>query len=590
MRSNLCSLWILALLIVGGVLHSSAFTADPSVEDLPGLVRDAKDGFRGTAADLEEAKQEYAEQLEALAVVLEQRADQAEPSQLDHMGRLLGWLEQHDQAPSVVAAVRRQYSHPNLKIHVAQSVLTANLRRSVEMTTPVQQEILRAKVTGTATTIGTVRGLLVPDESHAVFELWLDATTRSKTVAVRGPVRISSRGSTELDGRKRISFGPEGFIISPTTSSATTQTTTTGISTRLRGFMDRMVKKLATRQVDKKREQGNRIASQYAQQMINRMMDEEVDETLEQAQMIYRDKIRAPLLSKGDFPRQFEISSSSDALRVSLLQANANQMAAPGPAPELTGKPDLGLVLHESAVNNFAAAVLGGKTLTEEQIRGQLAQLRRDEPTAEAPTIVDPTGPGSIQITVPSELIEIPMPEETTQGIEITLAQENPVTLRIDDGIVAITFRADRLVDGEKTYPPMNVTVRVVLEKVEGGVRSALQGEPEILPPRLADGKAGELTPEETEIQGKIKDFLDREVRREFVSEGIELPAQMESLGILRVTQLTVDDGWLALACDQELTAEAEAMIAQESEPTPVVTPSTGGTGRACRARSTRRR
>ena len=90
----------------------------------------------------------------------------------------------------------------------------------------------------------------------------------------------------------------------------------------------------------------------------------------------YVQKFRDPLVRRNEFPALLTFSSTSDLLHVTALQADPAQIGASTPPPQVLGPRDLAVQAHESFANNLAAAFLAGITLTDEQMKAKIIQLR----------------------------------------------------------------------------------------------------------------------------------------------------------------------------------------------------------------------
>ena len=101
---------------------------------------------------------------------------------------------------------------------------------------------------------------------------------------------------------------------------------------------------------------------------------------LGKAQRDYLEKFRNPLLRRHEFPALLKFRTTEEAMFITALQANRSQLGAPGEAPQLEGNYDLVVRVHESMINNLAAAMLAGVTIKEAEMQKKVIELRGSLP------------------------------------------------------------------------------------------------------------------------------------------------------------------------------------------------------------------
>ena len=99
----------------------------------------------------------YQEQLDRLADAIRAYAEKPTGEQAQTIGRLLGWLENARQADALVAAVRRVFHRPNLRIMATEELVGAGISEPVDEETPIEDCILRTTLVGTGQTNGEIR-------------------------------------------------------------------------------------------------------------------------------------------------------------------------------------------------------------------------------------------------------------------------------------------------------------------------------------------------------------------------------------------------------------------------------------------------
>jgi hypothetical protein len=469
---------------------------------------------------MDRSAENYAKTLETLADRLASYAQRPTESDRYAIGQGVGWLAGSGQAPRLVRAIRRIFSHRNLYAEASARLVDAGSSRLVDQYEPVTDLILGTRITATAHITGQVHVRLVPCDHAAMLATVMQTTAFSKSVGRNGPATIYSDGVTEIRATKRLIIDAEGIHEEPASSHATTRTTTRGIAIRS-GCLSGLMQRIAWRRVAKLKGRGEAIAARHAEQRVNRRYDSEAAEQISTSNSRLDREFRNPLLRCRAFPQRFEASSSRQAIHLALLQATPSQLAAPGPPPELTDQFDLALRMHESLVNNLATSLLAGQTVTDDQVREMATEFLGE---------------------LPEE-----MKDEDEEPWSVTFDLRQPVTVEIAAGQFTVTFRGRRFTSGERKYNrAMNISAVYSIERTPTGMKLTRQGDLEIVPPRF-NPKTGRLSASQIALRQLLKKKLAKLFKPEIASHGLELPGALKKVGKLHLEQLTTGNGWVAL-------------------------------------------
>jgi len=464
-------------------------------------------------------EQQYANELENLSKHLAAR-DPSEETTAE-IGRSLGWLERTRQAGSLVRAVRRQHAHPNLYVRAAEAIVGGGIQQPINNVTPIDDVILGTDIHGTGRTVGRLDVELVPHRNRAVIDTMLRGTTWSNTVGYNGPATIYSEGATAIGGRKRIMLDADGFKSYPAAAAAVTRTRITGVSAGRGGLIERIARK----RVYESKSQAERIGARHAEARVEDRLEREVQTGLSKAHDDFMRKFRNPLVRRGEFPQTMHFSTTADDLRLTVLQANPYQIAAPGDPPAIERKHELAVQVHQSMINNLANALLSGVTLHEDEVQKKVIEWR-----------------GSL----PDELKS----EEDRDPWSITFAERRPVSVTIDNDGFVVTIRGERYTSGDKPFRSMNITARYKVERSGGGSRMVRQGDLEVLPPGFVTGR-DKLSGQQVSLRRLLQRRFGKLLKPEIVSEGLELPGKWKKLGRLKLAELVANGGWAMMAWDR---------------------------------------
>ncbi len=457
--------------------------------------------------------QQYDKQLETIIEALEKYPQQQDVDTALVIGRGMGWLSDAGQASELVQAVRREYVRPNLYASVSARFAQVGGEESLDETIQLSDNILGTSLVGVARTTGNVRLALIPNQERAEFEIRLDGTALSENTGTNRGVVIYTSGRTTIAATKRISVDALGIHDEPASATCDTQTSITGICHRLR-----LVRNIAWNQANRQKSQAEAIANGRAAWRVQQQMDDRAEEMLGDGRTKFLKNFRNPLLRKNEFPQQMQLSTTSDRLLVTMLQANLFQLAAPSPPPEMDEHFDIAVRLHESFAGNFSEAMIGGFTLTDERLVEILEENNRE---------------------VPDELKIDPSKDPWS----ITFARTQPIRLEVRDQKLKITIRGREFSRGEQVVgAEMDIWAVYNLERTPQGARLTREGEVQAEYPR-----GGFENPAKIAVKTLMRKKFDALFKSELDGQGLKLGGRFDKVGALKLGHLDASQGWLSL-------------------------------------------
>lgn len=456
----------------------------------------------------------YAAQLEQLATHLESYNTTRSGDDALAIGRISGWLRRARQADHLVAAIEKNYWHPNLYASVSEKLMGAAVEENIDQTLPVEDHILGTAIFGTAHTTGKTSLQLVPDSAQARFQVLLTGKAVSNNIGYNGPVTIYSSGVTSINGTKTLFMSSAGMTSHPATACCETNSSINGICAKRK-----IIEKIAWKKAGKSQGQAEAIASDHAADRVSAQMDERSATLIADTNREFNDKLRNPLLRRDGFPRKLAFQSQADRLEVVSLQVTETQLGAPEAPPAPSGNYDLTVRAHESSITNAGEIVLGGTTLTDER----LEKIIRDDLKGE----------------VPEEL-------KVTQDKDpwsITFTTETPVRATFGEGSVQIAIRGRRFTRGDqKISEPIEISAAYTIEKTPTGTKLTRQGGVNVK--FLERERLGAP-------QIAFKTFITRKFealfKPEFVGEGVSLKGRLAKIGKLQVQDVSTGKGWISI-------------------------------------------
>ena len=502
---------------------------------------------------------EYDRRIDELVTQLEAYETGPTTKQAVEIGRTLGWFDRAGQLGSVMAKVREHYSHPNLHVIASKQLVGSSVRDTVEATEPLRECILGTSIRGTTYLTGNVDLELIPSDERAVFDITLAGDAVSRNVGYNRSVSIYSTGYTDVNASKRVYFNKEGVTSDWATATASTNTVVSSIAAKCR-----IVRNIAWKQVNQKKYQAERIGSGKAASRVAGRVDGQAGETLSEADESYQSKFRAPLVRRESFPELFDFKTTDTRLLVQLLRAGSFQLAAPGPAPELSGEFDLGARVHESIAGNFSESMVGGMMLTDERIVEMYEEA---------------------ELEVPADLVIT----NDSEPWAITFARSQPISAEFANGGVKVSVLCQNLHQGEnytavslplkdeatdKLYRP---DIRISREYElttpnDGGLQLVATGDLKIEFIELTGEPAKSYGARHAGAVGLLSKKFNAMLKPklpEEATDGISFKGRWERAGKLKARIANAADGWLSIGWEQVLPeAPSDTAVAAESTAT----------------------
>lgn len=478
----------------------------------------------------------YKKQVSALANLLDNAdLDNARDSfEVERRFALLSGVGSNE----LLDSARSEFGHPNVLIDASSDFIQKVVNRCVNECKPVTDCILGTSIRGTGCTDGLLTVSIRPAYDRALLDFTLSGVTNSSTRGVNGPVAIYSNGLTTFSVSKSISLSDEAFYTYPACASAKTRSTTCNIKKIGGGFGAKFIEKIAEKKVSQKRNKADAIASDHAEDRYEDGIDEELDEKIQDARQDYLDKFKKPLARRGASPQSVNYSTTSDSLHVNLTQATNKQLAAPDTAPNGSLDHSLSARVHQSAINNFLAASLGGATLAKEDANGEAIMSGKIKPE-----------------WMEKDDDEEEEPNDEFKPWEITFRDARPVSCEIKPEGIALTIHTKVITVGDETFKGWDLTAKFAPELVDGEWKLVRQGPIDMLPTSFDPRKGKGLRSQQLALRANLNKAVNEPEDRlpmEFDIHSIDLSDSDSQLESLTLESIDLYDGWVSLGWHAE--------------------------------------
>lgn len=479
------------------------------------------------AAENASLASEFEKHKAALLVAMKECSTTGAAEQQVRLANELHWHTSNGQMSGILEKVKGLNRHNNIDVRVSRKLLGAYVRDSFVRPQTVRDCILDTAIHGNATVCGQSDVELVNDNSHIRFDIVVRASVQSDTVGLNGPVKIYSGGATQIVTHKPVVFDGRSLIGLPAYSHAQTNSFTKAIDTKFKGMADRLVTRIAAKQVEKKKDEGNAIAARHAERDTNLSVDKEVNLMLHDGNdTLYKEYTR-PATIRGFLPQRYDLATLSEQIRFATSFAgNMHLSAAKLPvSPMPIG--DVSAQIHQSMANNMLDIYLAGKTFSIDELVEYAAQLQ-----------------GGSSSAAPSD--KPTKPKSSSKPTRFTLESRYPVELVFDKQQVFMNIRAKTVQIDKQIYSAMNIGLRFNIRQEAGRWMLEFEGEPVIVPSRVELDPEAKLSGPEVAIRRILRNIIARDLPKTTPIDSIPLKKESKTIGTLAPTVINTSEGWLS--------------------------------------------
>ncbi len=432
-------------------------------------------------------------------------------------------IDESNQGTTVLPTIRQLFSRPNVVISVGSALVQQAASQVVQRSRAINDCILGTRVVGNGTLSGLVTAHTMPSFGQARVELILSARFNSQSTGYNGPVRLKTLGDGEVRSSRTVFISEAGVSLSPTATSATLSSKITSIIHPLK-----IVRKIATKRAAEQKPKADAIARERLRNQVGSEFENQVAQAVANHSTSKRDsamaKARTTLMRLNLSEPSRMVGSNEHAIFLEATQAAPNQLAAINSAPPLMpGSFDLAIQLHESTVDNVAARILAGRTMSGKQL-DRLMALATNAESAVAGDAVD------------------------EENFSIDFAKLRPIIFEARDQTVRVGIRGTRFKQGERELArPLEITATyrpVILQ--DGSSYLERTGDVGVDFPG-----ARRLTISQVALKRSIQNLFGDRFPPTLLEQTLLLPATLPIDSLknkpLRAQSIDSQDGWLSI-------------------------------------------
>ena len=421
-----------------------------------------------------------------------------------------------------------RYRNANLRIAVTEQLVNRLVPQRDPEYAKVHDTVQGVPVRGNSVTLSRVSMQLVPDQYHVKMALQVAGEVSSRTASTSGPATFFNNGWVEYLARKPLQVDLDGVHLSPTEVDVLSNTRLRDVRTKLDDIplIGLFAQDVARRQHGQRRAAADREVKQKVVARVRQRVDSEAEARFGKVSEQLKQRVLVPVRALDLEPTVLHAQTTPQRFILRLRLAGKDQLASHTPRPQAPGDSLASFQAHESAMNNaLGRLALDGKTFT-------LPELTRH--------VADRLNTNELWETAPDQ-----------EDVAITFAKEDAVAVCCVDGCVVLRLSIARLRKASRTWKDFQVRA-TYRPRVEGLTAELYRdGIINLSGRRLNLGS-------QIALRGVFARIFAKQRPLSVVPEKL---AGDERLADLGVTQLRIEDGWIALALGPRREALASRSV-----------------------------
>ncbi|QDS97169.1 hypothetical protein [Adhaeretor mobilis] len=407
------------------------------------------------------------------------------------------------------------YRKPNLRLAVTGDLLNRLTPEAQPVTTPVRDRVGGADIRGRARTTTDVSIALSPDPNAWRIALKADGKVHSQTYSDTWPAKVHNAGDMNFSAEKEIVISRDGLQAEPAEATARGRNRLVGIESNFEPvpLLGPLVESIARSKHKKSQPSAMRKVKSKVIREAETRMNRVADERLTEIESGFKKYVQGPLETLALAAEPVDLYTTEKRAVMRLRMADQAQLGAYTPRPSAPSDSLASLQLHESALNNAARGLgLDGQRMTAGVLHALLSMKLTGK-------VAD-------------------LPEDLPARAKIEFAKSDAVRIRCDGDRLELCLSFAELSRGRDRI--RNFEVHAFFKPRLDGLQVKLvrDGTLQFAGPRLRTGPRVVLH----SVFGRL---LNKDQELPLLAERLQDDSRFTGL---MVTQLVIEDGWIAMA------------------------------------------
>ncbi|MFK7766946.1 MAG: hypothetical protein AB8B55_06965 [Mariniblastus sp.] len=479
--------------------------------------------FYGTSDNLQE---EFLGRLETLQKDFLEMNGEDSRAAAGKVGDTLRWMENANQLPNIVTAIRARHSFPNFYVAVSSNLVNRIGSQSIQDTRPVQESFQGQLIRGSASTDVNVQVEFQDDPNQIHASIHLTGSLDSDTYVQQRKITAYTNSQGQMEGRRSIYANVGGLFANDTKVAANVMTSFQGTSSRLR-----LINKIAAKKFGEVRAEGEATTARKTEDLLMKQFGEQTNEPIEDGKKALADAHKQ-LVSNGIFKPEIYVRSFQQGVLAVGKKSSMSTLAAPSEPARTYVPADIAVRLHETMLSNYLDSTFAGKKFTDKALAAEIGEL-----TGEMPESLTSTSDDA---------------DEKNESFTITFSDVRPIQFEFEENAFRVVVSGQRFEqDGKKIDAGLTIALRFKIKRINGKLKFVRDGKAEL-------DYNGEKTPKVVGFRSALDGKLNPKEGGQEIE--VDLPEnlipidQVEALQDgpiakgLRLIQCRTENGWLYLA------------------------------------------
>ena len=422
--------------------------------------------------------------------------------------------------------IEAHYRNANLRVAVSAELINRMMPKRDPEYAPVSDTIQGVAVRGQSVMESEISVRMIPDPNRVLMAVEVNGDVAAVTRSMAGPATFYTDSESSYVARKPIEINLRGIRMWPTEVAVNNNSQLRGIATdfdRVPLFRE-VARNVAKQQLDQARPAADAEVREKVAAKAKERVDQETTEQVTAAARRLDEEVLGPMDSLLLDPMLVAAETTDKRFSMRIRLAGPDQLGGHTPRPQAPADSLASVQIHESMLNNMLERLeLDGQTFDMAGLNHRLAQrIHRFQPKP-----VDPD----------------------QEDVKITFAAKDPVHVRASDGRLEITLAIARLSKGTRRWKDFQVRA-YYRPLVQGlSVNLARDGVVQLIGQRLSMGS-------QIALRGVFSKVFSQKEAIHVTPESFVKNPKLQ--GVV-VSQLVIDDGWIAAAIGPQQVAAAQA-------------------------------
>ena len=259
-----------------------------------------------------------------------------------------------DNVASLGAMLEERYRAGNIRIRIAEEFINRLIPSETQVSAPIEDKVLGARVEGTSDTTSRLNVQLLEDDGRWVIGLDAQGEIESRTTSTKGAAVFENEASASFQANKKIMISPSGIEFGETLADVQSESKLVNFETDYdNSLLGGIARNMAKNQYKQKEKSAAKAMDLRIRQQATDTLDDKVVNQMSKMEQTYNSRWLEPMQDLNLRPVATQLHTVDNKLAIDYRLAGIHQLAAHGFHPEIPAETLVGIQVHESAMNNL---------------------------------------------------------------------------------------------------------------------------------------------------------------------------------------------------------------------------------------------